>query len=124
MAQPLQRRQAALIAGISATRTTGIQPSPATSGSGRSDAIVSLCRWYKIPVRSTCSRGIPLLRRLGELVGNGLDTIKIAGQFTDPLARSVSVDTLRCLLKGGANVSDGLESIHATGAPHLMPQRF
>ena len=52
MAQPLQRRQAALIAGISATRTTGIQPSPATSGSPRSDAIVSLCRWYKISVRS------------------------------------------------------------------------
>ena len=52
MAQPLQRRQAALIPGVSATRTTGIWPSPAISGSGRRDAIVSLCCWYKISVRS------------------------------------------------------------------------
>jgi hypothetical protein len=56
------------------------------------------------------------------LVGNGFDTIQVAGQFAHPLARRVGVGALGRLLQGGADVSDGLESIAAPGALHAVPQ--
>src|SRR5471032_3264325 len=56
------------------------------------------------------------------LVGNALDTIQIVGQFSHPLARHIVVGALGRLLKGGADVGDGLESIGAPRAPHLVPQ--
>ena len=55
------------------------------------------------------------------LVGNGLDTIQVVGQFAHPLARRVGVGALGRLLKGGADVSDDLESKGAPGTPHLVP---
>lgn len=56
------------------------------------------------------------------LVGNGVNTIQIVGQFPHPLARRVVVGALGCLLKGTADVGDGLESKHGPGATHLMAQ--
>ena len=52
MAKALQHDQTALGARIPATCATGHEPVPDTARSGRTNAIVSLSRWYKISVRS------------------------------------------------------------------------
>ena len=51
------------IAGISATCATSFYPDPATPGSGRTYAVISLCRWYKKPVRPHPTRQISSLVR-------------------------------------------------------------
>src|SRR5664279_5698139 len=52
MAKALQHDQASLIARISTAGATDNEPVPDTARSGRTNAIVSLSRWYKISVRS------------------------------------------------------------------------
>src|ERR1019366_8614859 len=56
MAKALQHDQTALGARIPATCATGHEPVPDTARSGRTNAIVSLSRWYKISVRSDGER--------------------------------------------------------------------
>src|SRR5450631_3247759 len=58
------------------------------------------------------------------LIRNDFDTAQVLGQFAHPLARRVGVGALGRLLKGGADVSDGLETEHAPGTPHAVPQKF
>ena len=61
-------------------------------------------------------RSLPswLLRRL--------DTIQIDGQCAHPLARRIGIGALGCEFNGSADVSNGLESKHASGAHHLVSQ--
>src|SRR5665213_4141805 len=68
--------------------------------------------------KSTEGEFLPIDR----LVRNGLDTIQVTGHIAHRLARRVDVSALGCKLQGGADVSDGLESIGSSGAPHLVPQ--
>src|SRR5664279_3018126 len=74
-----------------------------------------------LPVGVAVSNPSPTIRNDTPLVSSLL-TIQVPGQFAHPLARRVGVGALGCLLKGGADVSDGLESKHAPGAAHLVPQ--
>lgn len=47
MTNGLQHHQAAPVAGLQTARAADIQPVPNPSGSGRTDAINSLCCWYR-----------------------------------------------------------------------------
>jgi len=58
----------------------------------------------------------------GGLDRNGPDAVQVTGQFGHPFAGGGVVGIFSGELDGGADVRDLLESKHAAGAAHIVPE--
>jgi RHS repeat-associated protein len=104
MAQALQHDQATLVARLSATGTAGIKSVRHTSGTGRTDAINSLSRWFKISVRSAIITNIAETNDSGDVYPSTLTqtaSYNNLNQLTNLSSQTLTYDANGNLLSDG-----------------------